>query len=408
MIDRRRFLQLGAAGVLTGGLRESVLAQQARPEPRKVKSVIWLWMGGGPSQLDTWDPKPDSVNGGGLRAIDTTVPGIRISELLPVCASQMERLTLIRSVATTVRDHEPATSLLHCGVFPTCWDTDVSLGSILAYELWNRGSGSPPFVAIDAPPIPEAADLGRDFLPLHLRQSLPEASRVPGADLQALLDAQVQEWAESRAQEGANRIAEARARLEKWRASSWERALTLDEEPEALKRAYGGRFGQNCLRARRLVQADVAVVEIGLHGWDTHEHHALRTRKLCRSLDAGLGTLVRDLAEKDLLKDTVVLCLGEFGRSPTLDRTGGRDHWTDGFSAVTAGGALAGGRVRGDTGEDGLGCVKPVPVHDLFATLFQACGVNFNKSYNREGRKTKYVSQNGNTATSGTPVRELF
>jgi len=204
------------------------------------------------------------------------------------------------------------------------------------------------------------------------------------------------------------RLGRARAELEKWTASGWERAFALEEEPEALKRSYGGRFGQHCLRARRLVQAGVAVVEINLPGWDTHQYHALRMRKLCRSLDAGLGTLVRDLAEKDLLKDTVVLCLGEFGRSPTLDRDGGRDHWPDGFSVVMAGGALAGGRIYGDTGEDGLACLKPVPVHNLFSTVFWACGVDSNRKYERGGRKTKYVSQNGSIATSGRPLRELF
>jgi uncharacterized protein (DUF1501 family) len=373
-----------------------------------VKSVIWLWMGGGPSQLDTWDPKPDSPNGGGLRAIDSSVPGIRVSELLPICAAQMHRLNVIRSMTTNVRDHDRAQDLLHCGVLPTCWDTDVSLGSILAYELWNRESGAPPFVAIDAPAIPEAADLGREFLPVHLRESFSEPSRLAGAARRALLGEQEEEWRENRRQATVAGIRQARAALDQWTASGWEKALSLDAEPETLKQAYGGRFGQNCLRARRLAQAGVAVVEIGLPGWDTHRYHALRMRKLCRSLDAGLGTLVRDLAEKDLLKDTVVLCLGEFGRTPTLDRDGGRDHWTDGFSVALAGGALAGGRVYGDTGNDGLACVKPVPVHDLFGTVFRACGVDGNRSYAREGRKTKYVSRSGNTMTSGTPIRDLF
>lgn len=408
MIDRRRFLQLGGGALAAGILPRAVGEPQGRPELRKVKSVIWLWMGGGPSQLDTWDPKPGSPNGGGIRAIETTVPGIRISELLPMCATQMERLSIVRSMTTQAQEHEEAAALLHCGVFPSCWDTDVSLGTILAYELWKPWGGAPPFVALEDPPIPESDAFGVDFLPLHLRDAAPEQRRDPGAERRALLEEQEKDWTESRRQKNVIGFERARAGQEKWRTSDWEKALMLDEEPEELRRSYGGRFGQNCLRARRLVQAGVAVVEINLPGWDTHRYHGLRTRKLCRSLDAGLGTLVRDLAEHDLLKDTVVLCLGEFGRSPTLDREGGRDHWTTGFSVVMAGGALPGGRVYGDTGEDGLACVKPVPVHSLFATLFKACGVDGNRTYARDARKTKYVSQTSSTSTSGAPLRELF
>ncbi|MBI3856733.1 MAG: DUF1501 domain-containing protein [Planctomycetes bacterium] len=406
-MNRRRFLELGA-GLSSGLLSRGAASPQGGPELRKVKSVIWIWMGGGPSQLDTWDPKSGSPNGGGLKAIDTPVPGIRISELLPVCASQMERLTLIRSVMTAVPDHEQAEYLLHCGLFPSCWDVDFSLGSILAYELWNRQSGAPPFAAIDPPHIPEAEELGTEFLPLLIRDLSQDFTRRPEAAARALLEQQDKEWSAGRQQKGSAAFAESRARADRWTDSSWTKALILDDEPEDLKRAYGGRFGQNCLRARRLVQAGVAVVEVGLQGWDTHDHHALRIRKLCRSLDAGLGTLVRDLAEKDLLKDTVVICLGEFGRSPRFNEAKGRDHWTSGFSAVLTGGSLAGGRVYGDTGDDGTACVNPVPVHNLFSTLLLACGVDGNRKYERMGRKNKYVSQNGNTVTSGTPIRALF
>jgi hypothetical protein len=409
MIDRRKFLKLGTGGALAAGLLPcGGAAQQEKPPLRRVKSVIWLWMGGGPSQLDTWDPKPDSPNAGGLKAIETAVPGIQVSELLPVCATQMRHLSILRSVNTNATDHEVAEYLMHCGVYVSCWDSDVPLGSILAYELWNREAGAPPFVAIDPPRIPECDVMGSEFLPLLLREPFPEFSRVPGPDRWALLAGQDAEWIAGRQQKGAARIAESRARSEKWMNSSWANAMDLGGEPDALRRSYGGRFGQNCLRARRLVQAGVAVVEVGLQGWDTHEYHKLRTRKLCGQLDAGLGTLIRDLAEKDFLKDTAVICCGEFGRSPKLNEGGGRDHWTKGFSVVLAGGSLAGGRVYGDTGPDGIDCRKPVPVHYLFATLFQACGVDGNRTYEQNGRKTKYVSQNGSTTTSGTPIRELF
>jgi hypothetical protein len=408
MIDRRHFLKLGTGAAAAGLLSPLGTAQQQKPPPRLVKSVIWLWMGGGPSQLDTWDPKPDSPNGGGLKAIETTVPGIQVSELLPLCASQMRHLSIVRSVITRMENHETAEYLMHSGVYVSCWDSDVPLGSILAYELWNRESGAPAFVAIDPPRIPECDVLGSEFLPFLIREPSPDLCRAGGPDRSELLAAQDAEWIAGRQQKNAGRIAEARARGEKWMKSSWAKAMDLEGEPEALRRAYGGRFGQNCLRARRLVQGGVAVVEVGLHGWDTHDYHALRTRKLCGQLDAGMGTLIRDLAEKDLLKDTVVICCGEFGRSPALNEGKGRDHWAKGFSAVLAGGSLAGGRVYGDTGPHGTDCLKPVPAHHLFATLLQACGVDGNKKYEQNGRKTKYISQNASIATSGTPIRELF
>lgn len=407
MIDRRRFLNLGAGGALAALLGPRAEAQN-KPPLRKVKSVIWLWMGGGPSQLDTWDPKPDHPNGGGVKAIETSVPGIRISEFLPVCATQMERLSIVRSVVTNATEHEVAEHLMHAGVFTTCWDSDSALGTVLAYELSNPNSGAPAFVAIDPPRIPEVDVFGKEFLPLILRGPLPELSRAPAPERRALLADLEKEWTATRQQKGASALAEARIRLDRWRDSGWTRAMTLDEEPEELKRAYGGTFGQNCLRARRLAQAGVAVVEVGLYGWDTHENHSARTRNLCASLDAGLGTLLRDLAEKNLLKDTVVLCLGEFGRSPKLDEADGRGHWSKGFSVAMAGGALAGGRVHGDTGPDGTACTKPVSAPDLFMTLMRACGVDGNKSYSRHGRKTKYVSYIAGTSFTPAPIRELF
>lgn len=405
MMDRRRFLNLGAGGALAAALAPRGEAQAA---PRRAKSVIWLWMGGGPSQIDTWDPKPASPNGGGVKAIDTAVPGVRISEQLPICAAQMQRLSLIRSVTSTADEHETAEHLMHAGVFRTCWDSDAALGTVLAYELWNRGSGAPSFVAIDPPRIPESETFGNEFLPLILRGPLPELSRAPGPERRALLDDLDKAWSAARQQKGVGALTEARAQMDRWTGSAWAKAMSLDEEPEHLKRAYGGAFGQNCLRARRLVQAGVAVVEVGLPGWDTHENHALRTRKLCASLDAGLGTLVRDLAEKNLLQDTVVICLGEFGRSPKLDESQGRGHWSKGFSVVMAGGSLAGGRVIGDTGPDGTDCTNPVSVPDLFMTLMTACGVDGHKKYDRMGRKTKYVSHIAWTAAVPKPIRELF
>jgi uncharacterized protein (DUF1501 family) len=148
------------------------------------------------------------------------------------------------------------------------------------------------------------------------------------------------------------------------------------------------------------VQAGTAVVEVGLGDWNAPKDGD--SRALCAQLDAGLSTLVRDLAAKDLLKDTVVFCAAASGRSPD------REPWMKGFSVVMAGGSLAGGRVFGSTGPEGRTATPAVPLHNLFATLLQACGVDSNKKYETQGRKNKYVSQGGSISTSGTPIKELF
>jgi hypothetical protein len=186
-------------------------------------------------------------------------------------------------------------------------------------------------------------------------------------------------------------------------------SFELDRESKDVRDLYGrNTFGQSCLLARRLVEAGCSFIEIGMGGWDMHADVAGNCKRSLPSLDAGMGTLIKDLAEKDLLKETLVIWCGEFGRTPSINAGKGRDHHADGFSVVMAGGGFAGGRVYGDTGPNGDQCQKPVPIWNLFASIYKACGIDGNKKYDTEGRKIKYVSQNGSVSTSGTPIAELF
>jgi hypothetical protein len=390
-MDRRDFLRALGAGLLT----RSCFAQDLKA-PRKVKSVIWLWMDGAPSSFETWDPKPGL---GGAKDIPTSVEGIRISERLPLCAKQMHLLSVIRSVYHDGVNPEESDYLMHCGLRPSCWDVDVPMGSILAYELWKRDAGVPPFIVFDAPGIPESSTMGDLFIPVYMKGPTPEFQRRTGPERWALLAAQDQAWAAERRQKTVRTTTDMRAVSEQWMNSSLVDALDVSREPADLLRSYGAGFGRHCLLARRLVQAGTAVVEVGLRGWKDGDSPAL-----CAELDAGLSTLVRDLAEKNLLEDTVVFYASGSGRSPGKDRK----PWTKGFSVVMAGGRLADGRVYGDTGADGLQPTPRVPLHNLFATLLQACGVDYNKTYNTMGRKNKYVSFRGNLSTSGRPITELF
>jgi hypothetical protein len=390
-MDRRDFLKALGAGLLT----RSCFAQDLKA-PRKVKSVIWLWMDGAPSSFETWDPKPGL---GGAKDIPTSVDGIRISERLPLCAKQMHLLSVIRSVYHDGVNPEESDYLMHCGLRPSCWDVDVPMGSILAYELWKRDAGVPPFIVFDAPGIPESATMGDLFIPVYMKGPTPEFQRRTGPERWALLAAQDQGWAVERRQKAVLATIDMRGVSEQWMNSSLVDALDVSREPADLLRSYGSGFGRNCILARRLVQAGTAVVEVGLRGWRDGD-----SPELCTELDAGLSTLVRDLAEKNMLKDTVVFCASGSGRSPGKDRK----PWTKGFSVVMAGGSLAGGRAYGDTGADGLSPVPKVPLWNLFATLLNACGVDSNKKYETMGRKNKYVSQGGSVSTSGRSITELF
>ncbi|MBI1922925.1 DUF1501 domain-containing protein, partial [Candidatus Poribacteria bacterium] len=186
--------------------------------------------------------------------------------------------------------------------------------------------------------------------------------------------------------------------------SPYAKAFDLSDEPMALREAYGmNRFGQGCLMARRLVEAGVKFVEISLDGWDTHQNNFEQVKNLLKTVDPAFSTLIKDLAERGLLDKTLVLWLGEFGRTPQINNNDGRDHFPNGWSAVLAGGGLRGGQVIGTTTEDGTGVVeRPVSVPDLFASLCFALGIDYHsQNYSRAGRPIRVVD-------NGSVIKELF
>jgi hypothetical protein len=402
-IDRRTFLALAAgSGLGIAALPRSPAAMQE--EPRKVKGIIWLWMDGGMSQLHTWDPKPILKGGSPFKAIDTSVEGIQISELLPVCAAQMKHLSILRSINHGFADHGQATQLLHTGFSTKPGDQIPLIGTILANELGKKDFPLPSHLVLEAPEIPEPAVFGEDPLPFHLRSlnfPIPNLNGNVGRERDreraALLLAQNKEWGSRRQQREVAKVEFGYVKSEDLMNTPLLNAFNYHEEPEDLRVAYGGGFGDSCLLARRLIQAGCVFVEIGLKGWGAKPDWCVPYKQLVPTLDRGLGTLVKDLVAKKLLQDTLVVCATAFGKSPPE----GTDPWPHGFSLVLAGGALPGGRVYGDTGPDGTGCTLPVPVRDLFATLYKACGVDGQKEYKVELRKRKY-------AEDGKPVDDLF
>ena len=414
--DRRNFLRfsLGAgAGLAAAGMSHAALAQQTVSKQKEsggkgAKSVIMLWMGGGPTQYETFDPKPGTKNGGPLKAIDTTIPGVKFGELMPETAKAAKHMSIIRSMATHEGAHERGTSLMHIGMNPIAGLDIPSTGTVIGYEKGRKDFPLPHFIAIDPPLIPQSAVFGEDYLPFRLGNAdnpIPNVRRnvQPDRDKEraALLLDQNKDWASKRQQSEIRKVEAAYVKSEDVMNTPLLKAFNLSEEPGDLKARYGGRLGINCLMARRLAQAGVSFIEIGFGGWDMHNDVGGACKGRVPELDKAMGTLIQDLAEKDMLKDTMVIWCGEFGRTPDVNGGQGRDHWANGFSVAMAGGTMARGRVHGDTGPNGAACNKPVGIRDLFATIYAACGIDYEKKYDTEGRKIKY-------ATNAKPVATFF
>jgi RNA polymerase sigma factor (sigma-70 family) len=354
-------------------VRAAVAAPQAKEagggkdKPARMRCII-LWMSGGPSQFETFDPKPGNANGGPTKAIRTTVKDLQISEHLPKLAKVAEHLAIIRSLTHGDGDHGRGTMLMHTGHPPDGVTPYPSLGSILGKELGDDGSALPRFVSISAiakDPFSGTTPgfLGAKFGPLHVgapadgKNVKPrDALRVPPLEsFQAI------------SKDDAEAMRKAVLK-----------AFDLDEEKKAVKDAYGDTvFGQGCLLARRMVEVGVPAVEVTLPGWDTHADNFAIAKARCEQLDAAFSALLTDLKDRKLLDSTLIVWMGEFGRTPRINGNNGRDHWPFGFSVVLAGAKIKGGQAIGVTSDDGTVVAKrPVTVEEFFATIYQAVGVD--------------------------------
>jgi len=358
-------------------------------------------MNGGPSQLDTFDPKPGTVNGGEFRAIRTSAPDILLSEHLPIVATQAHHLTLIRSMATKEGNHSRARYLMHTGYPPTNSVTHPTFGSILSAELGDPKFDLPNAVTINSPAF-DAAFLGAEHDPFFVAdpmkgvENLSSPQEIYPNRFRSRME-MVKFLNEEFAKRTSDAVKEREAIYEKADRlihSPLSKAFDLSQEPTSVRQAYGmNAFGQGCLMARRLVEAGVRFVEVSLDGWDTHQNNFESVKNLLRRVDPAMGTLLRELDERDMLHDTLVLWLGEFGRTPTINRNDGRDHWPNGWTVALAGGGLRGGRVIGATDENGVNIVgQPVSVTDFFYSLCTLFGVDPTKvNYSRIGRPIRIV-----------------
>ena len=412
-LTRREWLQhtAGLAALSASGWL-SCLAARAADDPQRKRSCILLWMNGGPSQMDTFDLKPGHDNGGPYREIATAVPGLRISEHLPRIGKQTQRLAVVRSMNSKEGDHGRATFLAKTGYLPQGPVQYPPLGSLIARQSGNPRGELPGFVSIAPPRTLNPSALGPGFLgPLFAPLILGHKSSAEGADAASadqLLkvpdldtppsvtgDRAARGW---RCFRGCNTIFwpcartppsaahqaafEGALRLMKPAAA---RAFDLSEEPAALREAYGRTlFGQGCLLARRLVERGVPFVEVtlgssadGTSGWDTHADNFEAVKKLSQTLDPAWAMLMNDLEQRGLLDSTLIVWMGEFGRTPKINQLKGRDHYPAAWSAVLAGGGIQGGSVLGKTSANGSTVEdRPVTVPDFLATVCLALSID--------------------------------
>jgi len=409
-MNRRHFLKHVAAYsalALPGVQFVRTIQANAQELRRNNKSVIIMWMGGGPATIDIWDLKPGAPTGGEFREMETSVPGIKISEHMPTVAQQMRNLVIVRSLTTTEGDHNRGRTLMHTSYTPNPALAFPSIGAVAAHEIPKlsgyRDISLPNYIAVggsaDGPGF-----LGMAYAPFNVQNpgTPPENIRPPqnmgnGQEAeerirrrQRLFYTFEDQFTSSRAPhlttaDRAKFADGSKAHNDIYKkgfslvASKEGKVFDLKGESTKLIEAYGNNnFGKSALMARRLVEAGVSAVEIDLGGWDTHNQtfNAHSTR-LQPTLDKAMGTLVKDLVDRGMWQNTVLVWMGEFGRTPRINQNAGRDHWARCWSVVIGGGAIKGGQVYGSTTADGMAVANnPVKVGDLFATLYRGVGID--------------------------------
>ncbi len=415
VVGRRDFLrQITATGLAAGACNWTDVISASADELRsRGMACILLWMQGGPSQFETFSPKPDHAYGGETKAISTNVAGIQIAENLPHCAKIMDDLAIIRSMTSKEGNHQRATYLLHHGYLPMGGVKFPTLGSNVAHQIGDAANQLPSYVRIGGrlPNSGSGGFLGVEYDPLVLNSAaqMPQNTK-PRTDLDryhrrlGLLDSLQSNFATGA---GAQVVADHRKLTE--RASEMilspsMKAFDLSQESNQLREAYGeGNFASGCQMARRLVEHGVTFVEVVSNGWDTHQDVFSRTAELAGQIDQPMARLVKDLKERGMLDKTLVVWMGEFGRTPRVNPRAGRDHYPKAFNAVVAGGGVRGGQVIGQTNDAGTEVTdRPVSVNDLFRTIYHTLEIDADhENMSRLGRPIKLVD-------GGEVVEELF
>lgn len=413
-MSRRHFMShLAGASALTvpaltmGG---SVLAN-ANDLTKRRKSAILLWMGGGPASIDIWDLKPGAATGGPFRPISTT-GDLQICEHMPLMAQQMKHMAVVRSMSTREADHDRGRYYMQTGYVPNPSIEHPSYGAVISHETIDQRPELeiPPFVSIGGGGVGPGF-LGMAWAPFSVNsngqvrnlQMNMETDRL-SQRMAALELVEKGFIAENRGSAAADHMKILQKTVNLMTSKQMDAFKVAQEAPAVLERYGDNAFGRGCLMARRLVETGVPFVEVGNGGWDMHNgiHDTLSQTKL-PELDKAMSALVEDLAQRGLLQDTVVMWMGEFGRTPRINGNAGRDHWARSWSVVAGGGGIKGGQAVGETDADGTSVVtEPYTSQDMMASVCHALGISLETTFTSlSGRPMKI-------ANSGKVIKELF
>jgi hypothetical protein len=392
-LHRRTFLRSAFAGttaaVTFGGLAVGGPSQESAQLRTKKKQVLFIWLAGGASQFETWDPKPGRKTGGPFRAIPTSVCGTHIGELMPKTAGIADRLAIIRSLNTKITAHRVAADLISRGRPPEPALQYPELGVVLSKELAVQDAELPDYVSIflssEGHRRPAVGFLGGRHAPLHLRESrrptnidLPEgltaARHTEREHLRQLVSSQFRQ-----ARAGAEMVDGYNTAFGRVRGlMRSDHLFDLEREPQAMRERYGdSQFGRNCLLARRMLEAGVPMVKVARGFWDSHHDNFESHRELVTDFDHVFTTLIRDLEDRGLLDSTLVVVFSEFGRTPKINKDVGRDHYAAAWSVAMAGCGIHGGSVHGKTDADGMSVADgEVDAADFAATVYSAVGID--------------------------------
>jgi uncharacterized protein (DUF1501 family) len=393
-LSRRGFLAGLGAGAITLGFGDLVHPVTARTLAGNDRRVLVVWLHGGVSQLETWDPKPGTNTGGPFQAIPTSVPGTHICELLPYTAKLMHRMALVRGINTRENDHAKGAVIMHTGRRPEPAMTYPHLGSVCAKLLGKEDNPLPGYIHVTprgngGVNAADAAFLGPRFASVALNDGKAPANISRPADLTVEGDLA----RHSLRQKASERFLRRRrtAQTEAY-THSYDQAARLMKkkalfdtsgEPEKVRDRYGRHdFGRHCLMARRLLEGGATFVKVTHTNYDTHHENFDFHIEQLGEFDRPFATLIEDLDARGMLDRTLVIVMSEFGRTPTINRNYGRDHWGTAWSVALAGCGIKGGAVVGKTNANGTAVVdRQVDAGHLFHTYFRALGLNPTKNW---------------------------